>query len=204
MRSISPHSHAFPALDGLRGVAVALVLVVHAAGGMLEPGEANETVQSFWRALEPLVGMGGTGVHLFFVLSGFLLFLPFARHLLVDGRRPSTSHFYKRRALRIIPAYWLALTGVALWLGLDYVFTGQGIVRYYGLLQVYDSDTITHGIGQAWTVCIEISLRSTGRVITRGSPAGNPTSPSDSHVLPSPASRSTTGNLTGTPARSAA
>ena len=60
--------------------------------------------------------------------------------------------------LRIFPAYWLALTGVALWLGADYVFTGEGVLRYYGLLQVYDSDTITNGIGQAWTVCIEITF----------------------------------------------
>jgi peptidoglycan/LPS O-acetylase OafA/YrhL len=50
-----------------------------------------------------------TGVHLFFVLSGFLLFLPFARAML-DGRAlPSTRRFYQRRAWRTLPTYWVCL-----------------------------------------------------------------------------------------------
>jgi hypothetical protein len=45
------------------------------------------------------------GVHLFFVLSGFLLFLPYARWIQGGRERPSARLFYKRRFLRIVPAY---------------------------------------------------------------------------------------------------
>ncbi len=55
------------------------------------------------------INYGRTGVHLFFVLSGFLLFLPYARWLFGMGQRPSAQLFYKRRVLRIGPAYWACL-----------------------------------------------------------------------------------------------
>ena len=113
VRSISPHDHTFPALDGLRGLAVSLVLLVHLSAAM-RAQIADGPVASFWSAVSPLSGMGGTGVHLFFVLSGFLLFLPYARTLLIGTRRPSSRRFYKRRLLRILPAYYVALGVVAL------------------------------------------------------------------------------------------
>lgn len=52
---------------------------------------------------------GNTGVQLFFVLSGFLLFLPYARALLFQEKWPVTRQFYKRRALRILPGYYFSL-----------------------------------------------------------------------------------------------
>ena len=58
----------------------------------------------------------------FFVLSGFLLYRPFLAADL-DGLRPVALRDYARRGvLRIVPAYWLALTVIALWLNLDEVF----------------------------------------------------------------------------------
>jgi peptidoglycan/LPS O-acetylase OafA/YrhL len=49
------------------------------------------------------------GVDLFFVLSGFLLFLPYAAWVLGVRSEPSTTAFYKRRILRVGPAYWVSL-----------------------------------------------------------------------------------------------
>src|SRR5260370_28916676 len=58
---------------------------------------------------------GDTGVTLFFVLSGFLLFLPYAKALLFeDTRWPSTRQFYLLRVLRIIPAYYVSLCLIVL------------------------------------------------------------------------------------------
>ena len=78
-----------PALDGLRGVAIALVLAMHFSADRI-PG-------------------GFVGVELFFVLSGFLI-----TGVLL---RPSNTlgHFYARRARRLLPALFIAL-GLA-WLG---------------------------------------------------------------------------------------
>ncbi|WP_304523669.1 acyltransferase [Actinocorallia sp. API 0066] len=89
------------ALDGLRTVAIALVVGVHVVGptGMLnDPGIG-------WRML----AAGGVGVPIFFVLSGYLLYRPYARATLDGTPLPGTRDFLRRRALRILPAYWLML-----------------------------------------------------------------------------------------------
>jgi len=94
-----------PALDGVRAVATLAVISFH-INGMVH--------NHFWDMhANPLasavVTFGGSGVTLFFVLSGFLLFLPYARALLFENRWPSMRRFYLRRALRIIPGYYVAL-----------------------------------------------------------------------------------------------
>lgn len=92
-----------PALDGLRAVAVVLVLLFHAWYGLpgyIKPGQDPYQFP---------INYGRTGVHLFFVLSGFLLFMPYARWILNIQARPSTRLFYRRRLLRVGPAYWVCL-----------------------------------------------------------------------------------------------
>ncbi len=59
--------------------------------------------------MPPLVIFGFTGVHMFFVLSGYLLFRPFLSRLLTDNPLPSLANFYLRRFLRIVPCYLVAL-----------------------------------------------------------------------------------------------
>lgn len=100
-----------PALDGLRALAIVLVIWHHVTVfGTL----AGFQVGPAWLYL--LGDLGFSGVFLFFVLSGFLLFLPYARALVGGQPWPSARQFYTRRALRILPAYWgvLALLGATL------------------------------------------------------------------------------------------
>src|SRR3954466_7787357 len=61
------------------------------------------------------------------------------------------------RALRIVPAYWLALTVLALAPGLPDVFTGRWWV-YYGLLQAYDPSWFDKGIVNAWSLSTEVAF----------------------------------------------
>lgn len=104
-RQFWPHSGAaasIPAVDGLRAVAVLLTIIFHA--WFVIPGIHDDiTTYDF-----PL-NYGRTGVQLFFVLSGFLLFQPYARWILGNSRRPSLKTFYLRRLRRVAPAYWAAL-----------------------------------------------------------------------------------------------
>jgi peptidoglycan/LPS O-acetylase OafA/YrhL len=94
-----------PALDGLRGLAVVLVLIFHAwykAPAIVSVNQNELERFALWQA--------HTGVHLFFVLSGFLLFLPYARWAIgAQTGRPNTSDFYRRRILRVGPAFWFSL-----------------------------------------------------------------------------------------------
>jgi peptidoglycan/LPS O-acetylase OafA/YrhL len=62
-----------------------------------------------------------------------------------------------RRGVRIFPAYWVALTLLAIWPGLQFVFTGHWWL-YYGLLQVYSPGHQIHGISVAWSLCVEVSF----------------------------------------------
>ncbi len=96
-------------LDGIRAIACLSVISYH-----IDRFTMLSHVWSF--SIGPLissVAMGGwSGVTLFFVLSGFLLFLPYAKALLFeagDNTWPSIRTFYLRRALRILPGYYVSL-----------------------------------------------------------------------------------------------
>lgn len=91
------------ALDGLRAIAALSIVVFHFyLNQRYEFTAWGQAVvnESYFLA---------TGVHLFFVLSGFLLFLPYARAILHTKPLPSAKRFYTRRALRILPAYFVCL-----------------------------------------------------------------------------------------------
>lgn len=85
-----------PELDGLRGVAIALVLIVHLSGLL------NGAPGTFSAYVVRSCMLAWSGVDLFFVLSGFLI-----GGILLDAK--SSDHyfrtFYIRRAFRILPLY---------------------------------------------------------------------------------------------------
>lgn len=94
----------FPALTGLRGIAATWVVLFH-----LWMLAGAPRVAPLGLDLTPLFAGGFLGVDLFFVLSGFLLGLPFLAW--AQGRRafPDLAQFWKRRALRVLPAYYIQL-----------------------------------------------------------------------------------------------
>src|SRR3954464_3713102 len=93
-----------PALDGLRGLAIVLVLFTHAIALPLEPVQG-----SLDSAVHALARIGWTGVDLFFVLSGFLI-----TGILLDTRNEPRrwSRFFARRSLRIFPLYYGVLVAL--------------------------------------------------------------------------------------------
>ena len=97
------------------------------------------------------------GVAIFFVISGFLLYRPFLAARFAGRPPPRIRDYARRRVLRIVPAYWLALTVLAATVGLCGVFTGDWWV-YYGFLQNTRLSTTLCGIGAAWSLAIEASF----------------------------------------------
>jgi peptidoglycan/LPS O-acetylase OafA/YrhL len=133
----------------LRAIAVLGVVVFHvfAVSGALD---------------KPVIGdaaamLGSQGPILFFVISGFLLYRPFVAARASGAPAPGTMRFARRRALRIVPAYWLALTVLAIFPGIVGAFTGDWW-RYYFFLQLYSQDTVGAAIPVAWTLCVEVSF----------------------------------------------
>src|SRR6185436_501593 len=102
--------------DGFRFLAIAIVIAHHLLGIYLESTGRFAIPPQGWTTLKGesflirLVGLGWFGVHLFFVVSGFVLALPFARHYLEGTQKPSLKAYYLRRLTRIEPPYLIALT----------------------------------------------------------------------------------------------
>jgi len=126
-----------PALDGLRAVAFAVVIVYH-FGNNAVPGEL--------------------GVSTFFVLSGFVITWLLLKEYWATGT-VTLRRFYTRRALRTFPAYYAFL---ALSFALDHV-RGHGwppglgpaavsyLVNYYNALHGHPTTSIAH----AWSLGVE-------------------------------------------------
>ena len=151
-----------PGLDGLRGVAIIMVLLCH----FYYPAE------SFISALHPLIGpvlLKATsacafGVELFFVISGFLI-----TGILLDSRK-NTNYFkvfYMRRILRIFPIYYAALCFI--FVLLPRVYDIDAAAQNIGSRQIWlwiylsnapwsgwgwDSSTL-YLLGHFWSLCVE-------------------------------------------------
>ena len=96
----------YPEVDALRAIAAIAVLGTHAAifAGAAYPGSE---VGRYAQRLE-------VGLTIFFVISGFLLYRPFVAARVRDREGPRIAAYAWRRLLRIAPAYWVALTLIAL------------------------------------------------------------------------------------------
>ena len=134
---IVKESH-LPALDGLRAVAVGVVMAYHFTGNRWIPGDL--------------------GVGLFFVISGFLITLLLLREADKTGT-VSLSQFYLRRTLRIFPAYYAF---VAVSLAADFVrgtvwspgLLASGatyLMNYYNAFNNHPTTSIAH----AWSLANE-------------------------------------------------
>jgi peptidoglycan/LPS O-acetylase OafA/YrhL len=99
-------------VDGLRGLAVLLVLGFHTwLFSWLTPSLTLFGI-SIPVAIVPRSGY--LGVDLFFLISGFCLCFPYARAHLEGARTPGEREFAERRFMKIVPSYTLALTATAL------------------------------------------------------------------------------------------
>src|ERR1700761_4819432 len=104
-----------PELNTVRGVAVLMVFLFHAFEDFIP---AAQHLPAWERVFLSTLSLGWMGVNLFFVLSGFLI----TGILLGSVSRPHYySRFYRRRALRILPAYYLLLVVLVLVSRLSFV-----------------------------------------------------------------------------------
>jgi peptidoglycan/LPS O-acetylase OafA/YrhL len=153
-------------LEGLRGIAALSVLFFHlglAASFKVVSGPIGIFIL-------PLLNQGLT---LFFVLSGFLLFRPFAAAIMEDRPLPRLWRYAQNRLLRIYPAYIVVFTVTALVIGQAFVkgaiyglgadnvgrlSDGQQILANLLLVQTFSPEYITSGLPVSWSLTTELTF----------------------------------------------
>lgn len=152
-----PHAggRRYAELQAYRGLAALLIVVFHAYQFSRE-GTGARTYVYQGTPLHLFFGNLEAGVDWFFVLSGFLLFLPFAGAATSRHRPPAARGFLIRRLLRIVPAYYVAI--LLVWV-LRYSGTRDSwldLFQHLTFTQIFDQKHIFWTIGPAWFVSVEL------------------------------------------------
>lgn len=109
IRRVTRDGRWIPEIDGLRFVAIIGVFLFHLAGELHMRSGHVLSIEPRYNLLFSLIGNGDRGVRLFFVISGMILALPFARQYLLQAREVSLRKYYMRRVTRLEPPYILSI-----------------------------------------------------------------------------------------------
>ncbi|SDP01866.1 Peptidoglycan/LPS O-acetylase OafA/YrhL, contains acyltransferase and SGNH-hydrolase domains [Pedococcus dokdonensis] len=142
--SVSSQLPRMAGLDGLRAVAAGLVVLTHV--GFL-------TGAVSFGVIGRLLGRGDLGVSIFFALSGFLLYAAMGREWDRTGH-VDVPAYYLRRAVRVLPAFWVGLLVVGLAVRPD----ARVWVTNATLTQIYVPDALLDGYTQTWSLATEVSF----------------------------------------------
>jgi peptidoglycan/LPS O-acetylase OafA/YrhL len=175
-------------LDGIRALGFLWVLLIHSWKALQIGADPNdkEMLQQLhdshtnWDFFSRLADKGGYGVDMFFVLSGFLIAYILIREYNKSSEDTSGNiftrtiginipRFFLRRALRIIPVYWLT---IALIIGLGFLFPAGSFMResvamtcvkkgYLNLLFVnnlFGTSYNTMCLVPSWSIAVEIQM----------------------------------------------
>lgn len=158
--SSAPPGHPqFPLSEGVRGIAAIGVVVVHSWLFSGRFGDGSGLANRLVVRLDTMVAI-------FFMLSAFLLYRPMIAYRTGGPPRPSVRHFARRRFLRIYPAYWVALTVLAIYPGISGPFTDHWW-SFYSLAQYLipvasgkacSGPQYSCGLLQSWTLTVEMTF----------------------------------------------
>jgi peptidoglycan/LPS O-acetylase OafA/YrhL len=140
-------------IESLRAVAALSVLVCHVTLVYIVLG-TNSQAFLHPTAIERLLYAGGFGVSLFFALTGYLIFRPFAKRLAATTPRISIQTYAINRALRILPLYFVVMAVV---LAVENRPLDMWI-RFFTFTENYWSDTAGQINGPAWSLAVEIQF----------------------------------------------
>lgn len=160
---ITTSGNFIPEIDGLRFVAIISVVLFHLYGFIEnKDGSVYNTTYNF-DFITNFLKNGNFGVELFFVLSGFILGLPFAKHYLKDFKKVSLKSYFLRRLSRLEPPYII----VMFLLLIGNVFVSKNLSTTEGFQSFLASIAYLHNIiytepsfinTVAWSLEIEIQF----------------------------------------------
>jgi peptidoglycan/LPS O-acetylase OafA/YrhL len=147
-----------PGLDVVRGLAITGVLFYHGfATGQVAPGALATWQGDFLNTFS----YGAMGVHLFYVLSGFLI-----AGILIDTRNNTGyyKNFYLRRLLRIVPAYFLMIIVLKFTGAISWVYTAVCLVYLCNMPKILHASP---EYGPFWSLSVEEQFYLTWPFIVR-------------------------------------
>jgi peptidoglycan/LPS O-acetylase OafA/YrhL len=149
-------------IDGLRFLAIFPVVIQH----LSERFERNATYSfkpgAEFEASTFITNRGFIGVYIFFAISGFILALPFASHLLNGTHKVSLKSYFLRRLSRLEPPYLIAIAGITISLVVMGAYSWREILPHFGASMVYLHSLIYHSWTYinppVWTLEIEVQF----------------------------------------------
>jgi peptidoglycan/LPS O-acetylase OafA/YrhL len=139
----------FPTLNAVRAAGAAMVVLTHVGfnTGRITQGWTGAMLSRF-----------DFGVALFFVVSGFLLARPAFRARLVGGPLPRVGHYLWKRALRILPLYWVVVVVALLVDPANRRAPLSVWVSHLTLTQLYRPAPLASSLTQMWSLCTEVAF----------------------------------------------
>ena len=153
-----PSEARLDVLDGLRGIAILMVVWWHLwLFSWLTP---RLTLFGHDIPIVMVPGTGLMGVELFFFLSGFVLFYPYARHLFEGRPLQTVRQFAHRRFIKIVPSYVIALVAAAILIGEFTTFKDviRQVVTHLLFIHIFWVDTWVGVNGVLWSLGVEIQF----------------------------------------------
>ena len=162
-KRITTSNKYIPEIDGIRFVAILLVVLYHINIYFQSKDTNSYRDQNIKLFLEKYLFSGHLGVELFFVLSGFILSIPFASHFLMKSDMPSLKKFYIRRLTRLEPPYIITMTVLMALLFFMHKFSGFVLLKSYLASLTYTHNFFYPGIvplinGVAWSLEVEFQF----------------------------------------------
>lgn len=145
---ITPGTGRYPELTSLRAIAAIAVVATHSA---FWTGHYRGDWALAWARLD-------FGVALFFTLSGFLLFRPWVSAAFRGDDPPSAKAYARKRAVRILPGYWLVVIAAFALVPSPNGHTWAGWLRSMTFTQVYGGAYQHRGLTQMWSLCVEVAF----------------------------------------------
>jgi peptidoglycan/LPS O-acetylase OafA/YrhL len=162
---ITSSGNFIPEIDGLRFIMVIAIVAFHLSGFLIAKDVSKYTSYYNFDFIFRFIQNGDIALHLFFVLSGFILGMPFAQHHLLVGKKINLKNYTIRRITRVEPPYVIAM--VFLFIGT--IFYTNNYTTEEAIKSFFASITYTHNFiyGKqvlplincvAWSLEIEIQF----------------------------------------------
>jgi peptidoglycan/LPS O-acetylase OafA/YrhL len=149
-------------IDGLRFVAIVLVVLFHLRGFVAAKSPVNWPAPPDTHPVAQATEIGHYGVQLFFIISGFVLALPFATRFLAGGARVSLRAYFMRRLTRLEPPYIIVMTlffvALASRASSDVAVLGRHYLAslFYVHNAIYETGSLINVV--AWSLEIEVQF----------------------------------------------